>query len=41
MDRAIYRLITYAAVVLAVFYLYEHLDSIASTVRTSVNNWWR
>jgi hypothetical protein len=40
MDRAIYRLLTYGAVGLALAYLYFHFDSIASAIRMFVNNWW-
>jgi hypothetical protein len=40
MDRFIYRLLTYLAIVLAVVYVWQHYDSIAGETRGFVNNWW-
>jgi hypothetical protein len=40
MDRAIYKLLTYGAIVLAVAYLYYHFDPIADAIRGAVNGWW-
>jgi hypothetical protein len=40
MDRTIYRLITYGAIVLAFAYIYLHFDSIANEIRSGVNDWW-
>ncbi|MGB9381542.1 hypothetical protein [Candidatus Binatus sp.] len=40
MDRAIYRVITFAAIGLALLYLYENFDPIANAIRMFVNDWW-
>jgi len=40
MDRAIYKLLIYGAIVLALAYLYYHFDPIADAIRTAVNGWW-
>ena len=40
MDRFIYRLLTYLAIVVAVVYVWEHSESIAVAIRHGVNDWW-
>ena len=40
MDRVIYRVITYAAIGLALLYLYEHSDPIVNAIRMFVEDWW-
>jgi hypothetical protein len=40
MDRAIYRLITFAAIVLVFAYVYLHSNSIENAIRSGVTDWW-
>jgi hypothetical protein len=40
MDRAIYRLITFTAIVLVLAYVYLHSNSIENDIRAAVNDWW-
>jgi hypothetical protein len=41
MDRAIYKVVTYVAIGLALVYLFEHSDLFVNQVRMFVNDWWR
>ncbi len=41
MDRAIYKLITYVAIGLAVAYVWVNYNLIAAEVRGFVGNWWK
>jgi len=41
MDRAIYRLITFAAIALAVAFVLVNYNVIAAEVRGFVANWWK
>ena len=41
MDRAIYRLITFAVIVLAVAYVWVNYNMIGAEVRAFVANWWK
>jgi hypothetical protein len=40
MDRFIYRLLTYLAIVLVVVYVWQHSESIVIAIRHGVNDWW-